>query len=78
MGYFSLDEDMIGINEKGEVKTWINTQFQSERVGGVKVRESEMVRELLNILGSKIAQETCGRYQNIAWFIGNHDKISFK
>ena len=56
VGYFVIDEDMMGINERGEVKTWINTQFQSDRVGGVRTNEVSMVGQLLSILGGKIAQ----------------------
>ena len=43
VGYFSVDEDQIGINEKGQVKVWLNNQFESNRVKGVGVTESKMV-----------------------------------
>lgn len=37
-----------------------------------------MVRQLLTLLNSKINHDTCGRYTNISWYIGNHEKITFR
>lgn len=37
-----------------------------------------MVRQLLNTLQRKINQQSCGRYPSLAWYIGNHEKITFR
>lgn len=78
VSFFSIDEEQIGINDEGVVKVWLSNQYQHDRVLGTRIGESQMVRELLNILESKINQESRGRHQNLAWFIGNHEKITFR
>lgn len=78
VGYFSIDEDQIGINEEGVVKVWCNSQYQNDSILGNRIGQSQMVRELLNILASKVNQESSGKDSNIAWYIGNHENITFR
>lgn len=52
-GNFHIDEDMIGINEHGAVKVWLNTAFEKNLPNFQKndnVAESTMVNELLTII----------------------------
>lgn len=56
VGFFSIDEDQIGINEKGKVKVWLNNLYQESEVRGARVTEPVMVRELLNILQANTDQ----------------------
>jgi hypothetical protein len=51
VGYFNVDEDQIGINERGQVKVWLNTAFESnEIVGNRNVTESEMLQDILGFI----------------------------
>ena len=50
VGPFSVDEDQIGVNERYNVKVWLNNNFESSKVSGLKVSESKMVNDLLILL----------------------------
>lgn len=43
VGFFNVDEEQIGINEKGQVKVWLSNIYQSNRVSGGRIKESQMV-----------------------------------
>jgi hypothetical protein len=77
VGYFSIDEDQIGINERGQAKVWLSNRFESNKINGVNVTESKMVGDMLNMLYQVADNESCGKYHNIYWYIGNHEKITF-
>lgn len=78
VGFFNIDEDQIGINEDGVVKVWLSSQYQNDRVFGSRVNEPQMVRELLSLLNAKTNHDSKGNVPNIAWYIGNHDNITFR
>lgn len=41
VGFFGVDEDQIGVNEKGQARVWLNTYFEaSQVVGNRNVTES--------------------------------------
>lgn len=39
--------------------------------------ESKMVGDMLNMLYQVADNDSCGKYHNIYWYIGNHEKITF-
>lgn len=48
VGFFSVDEDYIGVNEHGHVRVWLNTAFESSTVFGRKdLTEAQMVEGVL-------------------------------
>ncbi len=66
IGYFSVDEDQVGINSLGQAKVWLSNRFESSKINGVKVTESKMVNDMLNLLQSKTNNATNRQYPNIA------------
>lgn len=72
VGYFAIDEDQIGINERGQAKVWLSNRFESNKISGVNVSESKMVGDMLNMLYQVADNDSCGKYHNIYWYIGNH------
>lgn len=67
-----MDEDQVGINEKGNVKVWLNNHYESSKINGMRVNESKMVNDLLQMLNENTNHETRGNYPNIAMYIGNN------
>lgn len=66
VGYFSVDEEQVGINEMGQAKVWLSNRFESNKISGIRVTESKMVTDLLNLLQSKTNNVTKGNYPSIA------------
>jgi len=66
IGYFSVDEDQVGINSFGQAKVWLSNRFESNKINGIKVTETKMVNDMLNLLQSKTNSATNGKYPNIA------------
>jgi hypothetical protein len=48
VGFFSVDEDYIGVNEHGQARVWLNTAFEISTVFGIKdLTEAQMVEGIL-------------------------------
>ena len=67
-GAFDVTEDMIGFNNEGVAKVWMNADWREivpEFQGGV--RESEMVQRVIEIVDGNTDQESVP--QNIASYL---------
>lgn len=57
IGYFSVEEELIGINSKGIVKVWMNEQFEkSFAFGGSTLTEEMMVRSIIELIDKNLLQ----------------------
>jgi hypothetical protein len=49
-GYFLVEEAMIGVNEQGVVKAWLNEDFSKSRPFGGPTTQQHMVRSLVDTI----------------------------
>ena len=78
VGYFSVDEEQVAINEKGQVKVWLSNVYCSDLTTGVKIDEHRMVADVLRMLYSNVNHDSRGKYPHIAEYIGTPEKVTFK
>lgn len=45
-----MDEDLIGVNEQGIVKVWMNPEFMRSSPAGNRISEYAMVAGLIDII----------------------------
>jgi hypothetical protein len=51
VGFFRVDEDQVGVNERGQVKVWLSTAFESSHlVGSRTVPQQEMLQDILALV----------------------------
>lgn len=72
VGFFNVDEDQIGVNEKGQVKVWLNTAFESTDIQGNKnVTEADMVADIFEIFSQTTDQQCYPEHvPNLLQFLG--------
>lgn len=59
VGFFNVDEDQIGVNQKGQARVWLNTHFESTQIiGNRNVSESQMVEDILGIVFNSADRES--------------------
>jgi hypothetical protein len=49
-GYFLVDEGMIGINEQGMAKAWLNEDFSKSHPFGGQTTQENMMRSLIDTI----------------------------
>jgi hypothetical protein len=55
IGYFSVEEELIGVNGKGIVKVWMNEQFEkSFALAGSSLTEEAMVRSIVELIDKNL------------------------
>ena len=54
LGYFEVDEELVGVNRKGEVKVWCHRRFDEikpeVKVGGKTLLQEEMVVQVIRMV----------------------------
>lgn len=50
VGYFPVDEGMIGFNEKGVAKVWLSEDFARSKPFSGRVTEENMIRSLIECI----------------------------
>ena len=51
VGFFRVDEDQVGVNERGQVKVWLSTSFENSQLVGTRtVPQPEMLQDILSLV----------------------------
>jgi hypothetical protein len=51
VGFFRVDEDQVGVNERGQVKVWLSTSFENSQLVGMRtVPQPEMLQDILSLV----------------------------
>lgn len=72
VGFFNVDEDQIGVNEKGQVKVWLNTAFENTEIQGNRnVAEAEMIADIFEIFSKTTDHQSYPQHvPNLLQFLG--------
>lgn len=56
VGCFAVEEEYVGINNRGTVKVWMNEQYDKSFIVGSKISEEAMVRGIIDLIDRNLDQ----------------------